>query len=192
MGRQGRLGAERAPIAGLALPVGRLSDARGRRGVRRGLSRSREQRARSARYAETAAAMVETNPMKAEIAAQSTLTIAISHPDCAHWRRWCAQHSATGRQRDRLRPLRNGVEIEPAISAFAAEADGGLLLTGAAGTISEAIGRRAHRERKNQRYSDAAWQHYCRSARPSRRGCRCHECGDALAVSVTGSRSRKM
>jgi putative ABC transport system substrate-binding protein len=44
-------------------------------------------------------------------------------------------------------PVRNAVEIEPAISAisaFAAEPDGGLLLTGAAsGAMSEAIRRRA-------------------------------------------------
>src|SRR5262249_972282 len=38
-------------------------------------------------------------------------------------------------------PVRNAVEIEPAISAFAAEPNGGLLLTGAAGPIFEAIGR---------------------------------------------------
>ena len=42
-------------------------------------------------------------------------------------------------------PVRNAVEIEPAISAFAAEPDGGLLLTGApfAVALFEAIGRRA-------------------------------------------------
>jgi putative ABC transport system substrate-binding protein len=44
-------------------------------------------------------------------------------------------------------PVRNAVEIEPAISAFAAEPDGGLLLTRAAVSVSfaafAAIGRRA-------------------------------------------------
>jgi len=44
-------------------------------------------------------------------------------------------------------PVRNAVEIEPAIGAFAAEPDGGLLLTGAAVAnplaMFEAIGRRA-------------------------------------------------
>jgi putative tryptophan/tyrosine transport system substrate-binding protein len=39
--------------------------------------------------------------------------------------------------------VRNAVEIEPAISAFAAEPDGGLLLTGAVDSIFEAIARRA-------------------------------------------------
>jgi putative ABC transport system substrate-binding protein len=40
-------------------------------------------------------------------------------------------------------PVRNAVEIEPAISTFAAEPDGGLLLTGANAAIGEAIGRLA-------------------------------------------------
>jgi putative tryptophan/tyrosine transport system substrate-binding protein len=41
------------------------------------------------------------------------------------------------------KPVRNTVEIEPAISAFATEPDGGLLTGADANTILEAIGRRA-------------------------------------------------
>jgi putative ABC transport system substrate-binding protein len=53
-------------------------------------------------------------------------------------------------------PVRNAVEIGPAISAFAAEPDGGLLLTGASSTIFEAIGRLALHHHLPLMYGGAA------------------------------------